>query len=118
MPKKVRIIVKIICIALFILIASFTKSKASDTEKSITFADKELYNSTKEYIQKYRQDSFIGCNDDENTIIADITKLTSLLIHSENGITDLSGIEGFTFVTTLSISNNYNDSGERTSRYN
>ena len=118
MPKKVRIIVKIIIIALFTLMASFTNSKASDTEKSITFADKELYSLIKEQLQKYNRDSINSYKDDENIIIVDITKIDYLNIGtSGNKITDLSGIEEFTFLESLSITNNYT-SDERFARNN
>lgn len=118
MLKKFKIIVRIIIIALFMLIASFTTSKASNTEKSITFTDKELYFLIKENLQRNNRESLISYNDNENSIVADITKIKSLFIRAGgNKITDLSGIEGFSFLETLSITNNYT-SDERIARYN
>lgn len=118
MPKKLRIAVKIIIIAWFMLIASFTNSKASNIEKSITFADKELYSLIKEQLQKYKKESIISYNDNENSIVADITKINSLIISTGgNKITDLSGIEEFSFLESLSITNNYTSDG-RITRHN
>ena len=109
MPRRAKIIIKIIIIALFMLTASFTKSEASNTEKSITFTDKKLYSLIKEQLQKSHQESIISYNDDEKNIIADITNIKLLIISTdENKITDLSGIEEFKFLEHLSITNNYN----------
>lgn len=77
MLKKVKIIMIII---LFMLTLNVTNSEASNTEKSIVFADKEFYFLVKENLQKNKRETIISYNDNENSIVADITKIDSLFL--------------------------------------